>query len=321
MRIAGVGFHTTYQYELAQLGEEYQFDYILSVWNHHMRPQPPNVRLLDEKLPLATYDLILAHSLADALHWQARLANEGARVPMVVSVHTYPPHWDECANSLPLSLRRLPSAFQGCPKVFVSEGSRELWGFADDPESVVIPHAVDGDVWQGYHGSEEIILTVCNQMWAEDRYRGGSLFDLVTEGLPRVVVGDNPGHSVRSASQEALQDAYQSARLFLWTGVRGPTSFSPLEAMATGMPLVTVWTPDWSRLIVDGVNGFVCHDPVGLRRRCERLLADPQLARDVGARGRQTVLEGFHPNRFRRDWRHLLECAAAGLRPARTGES
>jgi len=139
----------------------------------------------------------------------------------------------------------------------------------------------------------------------------------VTDGLSRWVIGDNPGRSVRAPSLEALREAYRSARAFLWTGQRGPPSFAPLEAMATGMPLVVVHTPDWAEIIEDGVNGFVCHEPVTLRERCRQLLADHDLARAIGASGRETVLARFAPAQFQRAWRQALHSAAGAA--ARSG--
>jgi hypothetical protein len=315
VRIVGIGFHTTYQYELAQIGEGYSFEYLLSLWDHDASPQPGNVVLPETLEPLTHYDAILAHSLDDFLAWKVRLRNEGSDVPLVASFHSYPPHWDECQHRLPLPLHRIPAALRGHPKVFISRGTEELWGCADEPESVVISHAIDGARWTGYRGDERAVLTVCNMMWLEDRYRGGSLFDIATEGLPRWVIGNNPGRSVRAASAEVLQEAYRSCRVFLWTGLWAPTSFAPLEAMATGMPLVTVWTPDWGRLIQNGVNGFVCQDAMGLRARCQQLLADPGLATEVGVRGRRTVLEHFAPEQFRQKWRQVIDGASRSSCP------
>jgi len=319
MRIVGVGFHTTYQWELAQVGPDYEFDYILSVWDHRNRPQPPNVRLLEHEDTLDAYDLVLAHCPQDFVDWQERFRRAGILRPIVASFHTYPPHWDECKGGLPVPFHELPELLRGHPKVFISPGARRLWGFVDDREAVTIPHAVDPRRWCGYRGDEALVLTVCNQMWEQDRYRGGSLFDLVTNGLPTRVVGHNPGRSRSARCAEELQEAYRSARVFLWTGLCGPTSFAPLEAMATGLPLVTMSTPDWAEVIEDGVNGFVCSDPLTMRRRCEQLLDDIDLAREIGARGRETVRQRFGQKQFQRRWHQVFAAALDGTSIAAAG--
>jgi hypothetical protein len=321
MRILAVGFHTTYQYELAQLGDEYQFEYVLSLWDHRNRPLPPNVRLVEHEDTLTRYDVILAHGVQDFIHWQERLTRSGWDVPITMSFHTYPPHWDECRSGLPVPFHQLPDLLREVPKVFVTAGARKLWGFADEPNTAIIPHAVDCTRWHGYQGEREHILTVCNRMWEQDRYRGGSLFDLATDGLPTRVIGDNPGRSRSARCAEELQDAYRRARVFLWTGHWGPRSFAPLEAMATGLPLVTISTPDWAELIEDGVNGFVCSEPLTMRRRCAQLLEDIELARVIGARGRETVRRRFGQQQFQRRWRQVFAAALEGTSIVAAGEA
>lgn len=67
------------------------------------------------------------------------------------------------------------------------------------------------------------------------------------------------------------------------------------EAMAAGLPVVAFRSggiPEW---LVDGQTGFLVEprDVAGLPARIEQLLADPSLARDLGASGRTIALDRF----------------------------
>ena len=71
------------------------------------------------------------------------------------------------------------------------------------------------------------------------------------------------------------------------------------------------------------MNGFIATDPDRLVGDMQALLAEPALARAIGAAGRRTALERFSIGRFVRDWDTLLQeaCGPVGLAaPGGTGQ-
>ena len=70
-----------------------------------------------------------------------------------------------------------------------------------------------------------------------------------------------------------------------------------MEAMAVGVPVVTADAGSQRELISDGVNGWVVpvHDVPGLVRAMIELADDPLRARELGRRGRETVITKFDP--------------------------
>jgi glycosyltransferase involved in cell wall biosynthesis len=68
-----------------------------------------------------------------------------------------------------------------------------------------------------------------------------------------------------------------------------------LEAMASGTPVVASQVGGLPEVVEDGVTGFVVPpgDVAALHDRLAQLLADPALARRLGANARQRVLERF----------------------------
>jgi glycosyltransferase involved in cell wall biosynthesis len=93
-----------------------------------------------------------------------------------------------------------------------------------------------------------------------------------------------------------------------------------VEAMTIGMPVVALATTALPDVIQDGVNGYVSQDPEILIARMRSLIADPALAREIGARGQQTARERFGLQRFAADWTSALHAAmnlhSAGQRRA-----
>jgi glycosyltransferase involved in cell wall biosynthesis len=68
-----------------------------------------------------------------------------------------------------------------------------------------------------------------------------------------------------------------------------------LEALASGVPFVQPRTAAFPEIAAATGGGLLCepNDPVALARELETLLLDPIRARELGARGREAVLERF----------------------------
>ena len=80
-----------------------------------------------------------------------------------------------------------------------------------------------------------------------------------------------------------------------------------LEAMATGMPVVT--SQNKTSPICDGVNGFSSNDTDYLSRCIEKFMQDPELAKEMGGQAKKTVIEKFPINKFIQSWNNVIELA------------
>lgn len=71
-----------------------------------------------------------------------------------------------------------------------------------------------------------------------------------------------------------LKACYQAHRVYLNTDPQGRLHLSALEAMATGMPLVSPPIADLAPYVEDGTSAFMSADEGRLREALEQLLAD-----------------------------------------------
>lgn len=95
------------------------------------------------------------------------------------------------------------------------------------------------------------------------------------------------GHRQR----DELGSFYAAANVFVTTPWYEPFGITPLEAMASGTPVVASAVGGLQYSVVDGVTGFHVppHDPAALGARLEQLHRDPALAEALGLGGLRRV--------------------------------
>jgi glycosyltransferase involved in cell wall biosynthesis len=117
-------------------------------------------------------------------------------------------------------------------------------------------------------------------------------FLAATEGLPRVVVGAGPvtvPEGVGPVPHAELDEYYRRAAVVCVPSRREGYGMVAREAMAYGRPVVATRAGGLADAIDDGVDGLLVERD-GLRGAIERLLADPELRRGLGAAARSRAL-------------------------------
>ena len=302
--------HERYETLLARTGHNFYAYHAPGIkeWNTDYAQVPDNYVLLDESLkgrqvPLSLdLDLILsqnkfgqfqiAHQIADTLH-----------LPMVSLEHTLPiPFWDQKMRA---TLRNM----RADANVFISEYSLEGWNWDEKSDTLIIKHGVDSDSYKPNESleRENHILSVVNDWINRDWCCGFKIWQEITKGLPVSVLGDTPGLSKPAESFEALVKAYQTSRLFLNTSTISPVPTSLLEAIACGCAVVTTATCMIPEIIENGVNGLISNDEQELKKMLVEVLNDEDLAKQLGAAARKTIVEDFSEDRFVDDWNKVFD--------------
>jgi hypothetical protein len=302
VRILDFLTHMGFQASLCRTGHAFDLapSELWRDWDESYRPWPPNARPAPEPLAPDGYDVAIAATPAQF----ARIA--ASRVPKVLvnHMHCYP--W-----ARPF-LAGLPPEVE---VVYVSPHKRASYGPLGR-RGRTISLAVDPEEFRGHTGEKACILNVTDAFSRREAFRGYGLFRELVRGLPVQVVGrandDIPG-AFSSRDFAHMQALYREHRCYLSPDRGGFLHLSTLEAMATGLPLVALPIPELAPHVEHGVSAFMSDDPAELRRALERLLAEPDLAREVGERGRRAVARHFPLDRFLADWNALFaELGACG---------
>ena len=89
--------------------------------------------------------------------------------------------------------------------------------------------------------------------------------------------------------REITTPYYQEASLFVLPSLNEGMSNAMLEALASGLPLLSTATGGASELIEEGVNGLILRfkDSQDIAEKIQRLIDDPELARKMGEASRK----------------------------------
>ena len=320
-RILTFNFHEPYLCLMAETGlplivGEYQEGPLARTWQTRFRPIPKNITLVREhvwreKLEKGDFDVVVAQNETNAIDV---VKHNKRKVPALLVCHNRRSFLrttirEDRENGLELFdklLERLQQAFEF---IFISESKRDDYGV---PGRVIRP-GIDVEAYGGYTGRIPEVLRVGNAMCARDLMFDVDFQEAVCRGIPNRVFGDDPAipGARMSASFENLLDTYRDLRCLLHVtreAWEDGYNLAMLEAMACGMPVVSL--ANLTSPLTDGRDGFVSYDADVLRARIEALLDDHDLARGIGARGRETVAAKFPLRAFVDSWREVLETAA-----------
>jgi phosphatidylinositol alpha-1,6-mannosyltransferase len=179
--------------------------------------------------------------------------------------------------------------------------------------------------------SGRVILSV-GRWLATERYKG---MDTLITALPRLLTqrpevqlvlagsGDDRAwledlaeqngvnrhvHFLAGLSYSELAACYAACEIFALPSGGEGFGLVYLEAMACGKPVIGGLHGGAPEVIQDGVTGYlVTHgDAVQLATSLEALLAEPALAKEMGARGRQRAENEFRFNVFAKSFKKIL---------------
>ena len=267
-------------------------------WDERMRPVPRRARLLSSEQAIAEkrpYDCVICHSLTDLFEsrpipgprllvvhstYEGRKASEGAAVPL-----------DELRAKIRQYLGLIGGHAIAVSEMKVSDG------FPSD----VVNAGVEPEDYPPHRGDLAAGIRVANQIEQKRVVLAWDFHEAALAGLPVTLIGHNPELPgvAPAADWDDLKTQLSRHRFYVHTAephFEDGFNMAMLEAMAAGLPVIGNRHP--SSPIRHGHDGFLADEPAELRGYAERLLADPDLARRMGAAAHESVSEHFHLSRF-----------------------
>ncbi len=312
LKILTFNWHEGYIHLLAKTG--YEFDIVerwkggTYGWVREFRPVPPNCSLISEdkakaKLDAGNYDRIIAHNLQDfaiiSEYPMPKILLHHNKLPIETNIFDKTKQ-EELLKKLHVMYRET----KNLTLVFVSKAKKDSWGL--DGEVILL--SADPDDYEGYTGHVEKALRVGNYIMERDGLLGYSVQERLLVNLPSTVLGLNPKihGAILPRDWAEFKDFLKSHRIYLNTTTQLDDGYncSMLEAMATGMPVVSTANP--SSPVEDGINGYVSSNEDYLRSRIEELLRNHSLAKSLGKKARETVMDKFPLEGFINGWKRVL---------------
>ena len=121
---------------------------------------------------------------------------------------------------------------------------------------------------------------------------------------------DPSGHIHLTGFRPDVRELLAASDVFLHTATEDPHPRAVIEAMAASLPVVAVAVDGVKETIVKGECGFLVEppgDPERLAERLNRIFLAPELARNMGASGRERARQFFSAERTTREVSSLIE--------------
>jgi hypothetical protein len=207
--------------------------------------------------------------------------------------------------------------------VHVTHFNRLMWD-AGSTRTTVVEHGVV-DPGHRYTGELASAAVVVNEPVRRGRVTGtdllagfarAALLDVFGMGTDQLEAGPDV-RPLGDLPQERMHAEMARRRVYLhplrWTSL----GLSLIEAMQLGMPVVALATTEAVEAVPPG-TGYCSTDVDRLARDLRDLVADPELAKELGTEARAHALHRYGLDRFLRDWDAVLGDVNDGhRRPAR----
>lgn len=171
-----------------------------------------------------------------------------------------------------------------------------------------IPLGLDPEAYGGWTGEEKRVLSIIHS-YRERGWHHRQYLEAMRD-VPHLHV-DHLDETQEKVTYDGLQALLKQSRVYLHDGEQEYT-ITLIEALMTGMPIVSFRIPGIERYVVDGHNGFVCDGASQVRERCRMLLSDDALAAKMGAASRALALRDYAEADWRARWTETIARIARG---------
>lgn len=195
--------------------------------------------------------------------------------------------------------------------VHVTAFNKMMWDNNHSP-AIVIDHGIWMREVPEYSGEKERGIVVINNLEKRGRRLGYDIFLEVQQHIPLDLYGMGNGSLGKGEILHPELPAAISQYRFFFNPIRYTSlGLAILESMFVGTPVVALATTELPTTLVNGKSGFLSNDTQKLIATMKTLLADKDLARQVGREGQKVAEERFNISRFTKDWEDLFKRVSA----------
>ncbi len=187
--------------------------------------------------------------------------------------------------------------------VHVTPFNALMWDSGRTPTRV-IEHGVFVPDSARYTGELERGITAINHLRSRGRRLGVDVFERLQAEVAVDLVGMD-SESLGGLGEVSPPDlpAFEAKYRYFLNPIRYTSlGLAVIEAMMVGLPIVGLATTEMVTTIEPGVSGFLATDPMNLVEPIRDLVADPDMAREMGESAREYALDRFGIDRFALDW-------------------
>lgn len=167
--------------------------------------------------------------------------------------------------------------------------------------------------WDGWSGEDVVIGNVTQDMLGRADACGLTSWLAATKDLAAKPAGpmsqELPG-GVGALGYEPMRDYLRRIRTYFYTGtVPAPYTLGLIEAMMTGVPVVSIGAEVWGRPdLFEGadITGLSANTAEQAQTLLRAFLNDPHLAKAEGQKQRQRAIDLFGMDAIREQWREFL---------------
>lgn len=254
-------------------------------------------------------DCILYQSGQNYLHDQFKILSPAQlKLPRIYLEHDPP-------RNSPTDTRHIVED-QEVTIVHVTDFNDLMWD-SNASNTVVIDHGVITDPAVSYSGELEKGIVVINNLVKRGRRLGSDIFLQARKEIPLDIIGMG-SEEIGGLGEVPLPElpSFIGRYRFFFNPIRYTSlGLSICEAMMIGMPIVGLATTELVTVIRNGISGYIHTQPEYLIMRMKKLLADRDLAQQMGQRAKRKALQRFNIDRFTADWEDLFRSVISGQLP------
>lgn len=335
MEIVCFNTHVPYLFNLAHTNHTFYIPnapsvWVSSAWKEFVRPVPKNINFLTDVqfspneiwkkeylLQDKIYDVVLYFSLT----CYNLLKHIKAKKQIFVSQMTFPTYENAVKTkfytkeTVDMYYDYFLKNLKDIPKIFVSDFKKNTYPKTDSIQKT-IRHGVNTTIFDGYNG--QINKFFASATIAETKltvYHLHDIYNKIMENHDIYLVGTNgPRGSIDPnntkdpfyiASFQHLVNLYRNNRAYVNIITRD-ISMALLEAMSTGMPVVSVEIKELKQFVTNEKDILMSDDTKLLGEYIDRLSKDLKFAKEIGYNGRELIKKYFSIERFTNEWNEFL---------------